>query len=113
MVITGFSENFGSCMTIDIRAPRNRRHVAGVAARRSMPSKSSVVAVARPGGGVSPRIARPVWLLPEPLSPTMPSRSRPSEKLTPRTTSDGPWRVGKVTRRSSTVRRAVIGGGLG
>ena len=33
-----------------------------------------------PGGGVRPRMARPVCDLPEPDSPTMPSRSRPSVK---------------------------------
>ncbi len=102
MVITGFSENFGSCMTIDMRMPRRARHWRGVARLRSMPSKASRSAVARPGGGVRPKIARPVWLLPEPLSPTIPSRSRPRVKLTPRTTSEGPCRVGKVTRRFST-----------
>ena len=54
-----------------------------------MPSKAQLVG-RRPGlgGGISPMMARPVVDLPEPDSPTMPSRSRPSEKETPRTASD-------------------------
>ena len=52
-----------------------------------MPSKVSRLAVTSPGGGVRPRMARPVCDLPEPDSPTMPRRSRPREKETPRTAS--------------------------
>ena len=48
-------------------------------------------------GGVSPMMARPVCDLPEPDSPTMPSRSRPSVKEMPRTASITPVRVGKRT----------------
>ena len=109
MVITGLSEYFGSCKTMAMRPPRKARRSCAGAFRRSMPSNSSFLAVIFACGGVRPMMARPVWDLPEPDSPTMPRRSRPSSKLTPRTASTAPVRVGKVTRRSSTVRRGFIG----
>ena len=51
-------------------------------------------------------IARPTVDLPDPLSPTMPSFSRPTASDTPRTASTGPVRVAKATRRFSTVSKA-------
>src|SRR5215470_6495173 len=75
-----------------------------LAARRSMPSKASRFAVTPPGGGTSRRMARPVIDFPEPDSPTMPSFSRPTSKLTPRTASTVPTRPGNRTQRSSTLR---------
>ena len=48
-------------------------------------------------------MARPVCVLPEPDSPTMPRRSRPSVNETPRTASVlPPSRFGNETRSSST-----------
>ena len=78
------------------------------APRRSIPSNSSFLAVTRPDGGVSPRIALPVCDLPDPLSPTIPSRSRPSVKDTSRTTRTGPSRDGKATFSPSTSSISVM-----
>src|SRR5262245_29372427 len=83
------------------------RIAGSVAARRSTPSNASRFAVTRPGGGTSRRTARPVIDFPEPDSPTMPSFSRPTSKLTPRTASTVASRPGNRTQRSSTVRIAV------
>ena len=77
-------------MIIEIRAPRILRNVRGEAFRRSMPSNAILFASMRPLRAVRPRMARPVWDLPEPDSPTMPRRSRPSVKETPRTASTIP-----------------------
>src|SRR6185436_3901585 len=79
-----------------------------LAVRRSIPSKVSRRAVTCPGGGTSRRMARPVIDFPEPDSPTIPSFSRPTSKLTPRTASTAATRPGKRTRRSSTVRIGAI-----
>mgnify|MGYP001095834946 CR=1 FL=1 len=38
-VITGFSENFGSCRIIPMRPPRSERRSFGLADLRSIPSK--------------------------------------------------------------------------
>jgi hypothetical protein len=77
------SENFGSCITIEMRAPRIARIL--FRQRASGPSRrsASAFAVTRPGGRISRRIARPVIDLPDPDSPTIPSRSRPSVNDTP------------------------------
>src|SRR6185369_10600171 len=84
------------------------RIVDSLAVRRSIPSKVSRRAVTCPGGGTSRRMARPVIDFPEPDSPTIPSFSRPTSKLTPRTASTAATRPGKRTRRSSTVRIGAI-----
>jgi hypothetical protein len=107
IVITGFSEYFGSCSTSEMRAPRIARRVRLDAVSRSIPSKDSRFASSRALGGSRRRMDRPVSDLPDPLSPTMPSRSRPSAKDTPRTARNGPFGVWKVTRRSSTSSSAV------
>src|SRR5688572_21508434 len=54
-----------------------------------------------------PRIARPIVDLPDPDSPTMPNRSRPTAKLTFRTASTGPCGEAKVTERPSTSSRGT------
>jgi hypothetical protein len=109
MLITGFSEYFGSCRIIAMRLPRRLRRSFGGAVSRSMPSKRSLSAEISAFGGVSPMIARPVCDLPEPDSPTMPRRSRPSENEMPRTASIMPVRVGKRTFRSLTSSIVLIG----
>ena len=109
MVITGLSENFGSCSTMAMRPPRSSRLCRGVQCRRSTPLNASRLAATRASGAVRPRIARPVCVLPEPDSPTMPSRSRPSVNETPRTASvRPPSRLGNETRRSSTTSIAIL-----
>src|SRR5262249_35227979 len=77
---------------------------------RSIPSNSRRRAVTRPGCGTKRRMARPVIDFPEPDSPTIPSFSRPTVKLTPRTASTVATRPGKRTQRSSTVRIGVTPG---
>ena len=54
MVMTGFSEYFGSCITMLMRPPRRVRSVRFEAVSRSMPSKARRLAVTSPGGGVRP-----------------------------------------------------------
>ena len=109
--ITGLSEYFGSCSTMPIRPPRRSRHWARVALRRSIPSNSMRSAVTTAECGSSPMIARPTVDLPDPLSPTMPSFSRPTARDTPRTAATGPVRVAKATRRFSIV--STVGGRTG
>ena len=99
MVMTGFSEYFGSCRIMAMRLPRMIRRSFADALSRSISPKRSASASMRAFLGVSPMMARPVCDLPEPDSPTMPRRSRPSVKDTPRTASTSPVRVGKDTRR--------------
>jgi hypothetical protein len=84
------SENFGSCITIEMRAPRIARIRRSDSVVSSVPSKRMAFAAIRPGGRISRRIARPVSDLPDPDSPTIPRRSRPSVKPTPRTASTRP-----------------------
>ena len=86
-VMTGLSENLGSCMTMAMRRPRTARSVASSARRRSVPAKLRRSALTSPGDGTRRRMARPTVDLPEPDSPTMPSFSRPRVKETPRTAS--------------------------
>ena len=82
MVITGFSENFGSCMTIEIRCPRTAASRARFCHQFDA-FQSNPIGVDMPGGRIKRRMARPVIDLPEPLSPTMPSRSAQGEGHTP------------------------------
>ncbi len=54
MVITGFSENFGSCITIEMRRAANGAHLPfGSASGGPMPSKPRRSAVTAPGGRMS------------------------------------------------------------
>ena len=84
-------------MIIEIRAPRMSRICRSDADSRSIPSNSMRRASIRPLRAVRRSRARPVWDLPDPDSPTIPSRSRPSSNETPRTASTGPRGVVKVT----------------
>src|SRR5688572_32131159 len=59
----------------------------------------------RPGGSTSPRIEKPVTVLPQPDSPTSPSTSPGrTAKLTPSTALTTPARVKKWVFKSSTTR---------
>ena len=98
-------------MTIEMRAPLMSRICLSGSDVISMPSKARRSARTTPGGRINLRIERPVIDLPEPLSPTMPNRSRSSVKETPFTTSSGPLAVGKVTLSfltSSSALNAVL-----
>src|SRR6266536_3244537 len=62
-----------------------------------------------PGGSIRPSSERPVTVLPEPDSPTIPSTSpRPTSNDTPSTALTTPARVKKWTFRSSTERTALM-----
>ena len=65
--ITGSSENFGSCSTIDMRWPRSpRKPRSSQAEEVDVAEGEARSAVTRPAGGTRPRMARPVVDLPEP-----------------------------------------------
>jgi hypothetical protein len=49
------SENFGSCITIDMRAPRSARRSRGGMVGKSIPAKRSRSAVTSPGGAMRRR----------------------------------------------------------
>ncbi len=82
---------------------------SGEAWRRSTPSNQispSTMAV-----GNRRRIDSAVTVLPEPDSPTMPTRSwRPTDSRTPLTARTVPWRVGKLIARffTSSSGAAVV-----
>src|SRR5882724_7267863 len=62
-----------------------------------------------PGGSIRPSRERPVTVLPEPDSPTIPSTSpRPTSNDTPSTAFTTPARVKKWTFRSSTDRTTLM-----
>ena len=100
--ITGFSEYFGSCITIDRRRPRNFCQSFSVQAIRSVLSKVIRRALTIPGRGIRPKIARPKVDFPDPDSPTMPNRSRPKVNVAFRTASVVPPLPEKLTFNSST-----------
>ena len=58
MVITGLSENFGSCITMEMRLPRIARISPAAGPSRSVPSKASLRAVTSPGEGTRPQDRR-------------------------------------------------------
>ena len=72
---TGFSVIIGSWKIIATLRPRIVRQVASLAPTSSCPASLIEPATMRPGGSISPMIARPVTVLPEPDSPTSPITS--------------------------------------
>ena len=74
-VKTGFSAVIGSWNTIAMRLPRTRCISRSSSARRSRPSnRITLPASMRPGGRTRRRIESAVTLLPQPDSPTTPTR---------------------------------------
>src|ERR1700733_13717626 len=68
----------------------------------------------RPGGSISCRTARIVTLLPQPLSPTMPTTwLGNTSKLTPSTARTVPSSRRNDTRRSRTCSRGSVAVGIG
>jgi hypothetical protein len=65
----------GSWNTIAMRRPRNARRAPGARPTSSWPASEIEPATIRPGGSTSPRIEKPVTVLPEPDSPTSPTTS--------------------------------------
>ena len=102
ILTSGLRLDSGSWVIIAILVPR---HLVGAdLAPSSAPSKQTVPSVTRPGCGISRMIARAVSDLPEPDSPTRPTRSpAPIARETSRTTSPVPSLAGKATVRCSTV----------
>ena len=108
--ITGLSEYFGSCSTMPMRPPRSSRHCARLALQQVDALELSRSAVTTACGGSSPMTARPTVDLPEPLSPTMPSFSRPTAER------DAAHRVDRARsgwgrRRAGSRPSACRGGG--
>jgi hypothetical protein len=101
-VIAGFSDDIGSWKIIATRRPRICTRSRGGRSRSETPSSMIRPVVTAPLGN-SPRIARAVRLLPEPLSPTSPTASPGAmRKETPRTTGRLPPR--NATPRFSTTK---------
>ena len=71
---TGLSEVIGSWKIIEMSFPRMARISRSLSWKRSFPSKKASPRSMKPGGlGISLKIDSEVTLLPQPLSPTMPS----------------------------------------
>src|SRR5512134_1653063 len=102
---TGLSVIIGSWNTIAMRAPRMRRSSSSGKPSRSVPSNRIRPPTMRPGASTSPRIEKPVTVLPQPDSPTRPSTSPGrTSKLTSSTARATPARVKKWVFRSCTSR---------
>ena len=117
-VCTGLKAAIGSCGMSAISPPRMSR--ISRAARRQLGEVDRLAAVVgggtadrspevmRPGGSTSCRIALMVTLLPQPLSPTMPSTwPGMTSKLVPSTARTRPSSSAKETRRSRTESRGI------
>src|SRR3546814_1561443 len=103
MVSTGFSDVIGSWNTMPMPGPRTERSSERDMPMSSRPSKTALPVICAGGDGTSPSSDITLTLFPLPDSPTMASVSpaRTSQD-TPLTTSAGPRRVRKLTRRSRT-----------
>jgi len=103
---TGFSEVIGSWKIMPMDGPRSVRNSFFDIPTSSRPSKRIEPDAIRPGGsGNRPRMDSAVTLLPEPLSPTMPSTSPgATSKLTPSTAGNTPESVRKVVVSPRTER---------
>src|SRR5258706_6893297 len=101
---TGFRLEIGSWKIIAICPPRILRSSFSPSSSRSWSRNMTEPSLISAGGtGSKRKIESAVTLLPEPLSPTMPSASpSSSEKLTPSTAWTGPSRVLNCTFRSLT-----------
>ena len=88
--ITGLSEYFGSCRTMPMRPPRSVAPLRAGGAQQVDARELEPVGADAPAAAAGRIIARPIVDLPEPLSPTMPSFSRPTVSETPRTASTRP-----------------------
>ncbi len=114
---TGFSALSGSWNTIARSRPRTRRYSESLMPVRALPASRTSPSVMRPGGSISPMIARPVTLLPEPDSPTTATVSpAATENETRCTACTAAGNRPNSTRRPSTssaatpVMRAPAGG---
>ena len=100
---TGLSEFIAPWATKAMAARRRRRIGSSASSSRLTPSSCTRPPSILPGGRISRIKARAIVDLPEPDSPTRPSRSFDSSpKLTPSTAFTGPRGVWYHTRKSST-----------
>src|SRR5690349_4382194 len=108
---TGLRVIIGSWKIIAISAPRIARIRSGDAAVSSSPlNLIELPSTMRPGGSISPRIEKPVTVLPEPDSPTRPRISPgATSKSTPSTALATPSLVKKWVRRSQTLSVFIAG----
>src|SRR5262249_22292105 len=102
---TGLSVIIGSWKIIASLAPRSARSRSSGVPTSSSPRKRIDPPMTRPGGSTSPKIEKPVTVLPEPDSPTSPSTSpRSTVKVTPATGRTRRWRKKNEVERSATAR---------
>ena len=81
---------------------RPRTWLATAGSSMSLPFQRTEPRTNRPGGRTMPSMASPITLLPEPDSPTTPSRSwEPTLRVRPSTPYTVPSRVGNPTVRSA------------
>ncbi|PYN54785.1 MAG: hypothetical protein DMD94_13900 [Candidatus Rokuibacteriota bacterium] len=117
-VWTGLNAAIGSCGINAISAPRIARMTgpfASSAVRSAAAAPSFVNRIRpptmRPGGSTICKMARTVTLLPQPLSPTIPTTwPGPTSKLTPSTARTTPSSRKKCTRKSFTSRTGAVTG---
>ncbi len=101
--ISGFSDVIGSWKIIAISLPHTSRIAARESPPISLPSNRTLPERMVPRGGSKPMIERDRMVLPEPLSPTIPSAlPRSSFKETPSTARTTPRGVSKYVRTSSS-----------
>src|SRR5437660_7635670 len=100
---SGLSDVSGSWNTAPISRPRTLRIASYGRLSMRRPDKRISPLAIRPGGSIKPIIAAPVRDLPAPDSPTTPSTSPGAiAKLTSRTATSVPRRVGNSTRSART-----------
>ncbi len=109
MVMWGVRAVSGSWKIMVMREPRMRFSARGFRPSSSWPRNRAEPFV-WPLRAKRPITAMKVWLLPEPLSPTIPTHSpRPTSRLTLRTASTSPSGVSKPTDRSEIDSTASCG----
>ena len=111
-VFNGFRETIGSWKIMAISRPLTRDCTAG--SNMFSPFQRISPLVMRPGGRTRPSMARPMTLLPDPDSPTMPTRScEPTARVMSSTPLIVPSRVGNemvrlLTRSSRSLRSCTF-----
>src|SRR5580692_4065687 len=109
-LISGLSVVIGSCGMNPMSLPRTFRSSFSPSRIRSLPRNQMLPLVVMPDELGSRKIDMAVMVLPDPDSPTIPSRPPAcSSKLIPSTARTSPRFVAKCTRRSSTSRKSAAG----
>ncbi len=103
---TGLRLVIGSWKIMPMRLPRTARMARAGKVSRSCPSNTTRPAATRPGEGTRRMTDSDNMLLPQPLSPTMPSvLPRATERLTPSTAGTSPDGLRNTVRSPSICRR--------